>query len=79
MRLDHPAQTSGRFGRNLTYFLAAPITVVVLFTLALAFFVANYQSDHNGRVYTGVTVGEIDLSGMNPLEAEQASGWPSIS
>ncbi len=72
MQIHHPAQTRGRFGRSLSYFLAAPITAIVTVTLLLAFSVATYQNEHNGRIYTGVMVEGIDLSGLNPVEAEQA-------
>jgi len=59
-------------GRNLGYFLVAPITALVIFTLVIAFTVANYQSRHSGRVYTGVSVMGVDLGGMTLDEAQVA-------
>jgi vancomycin resistance protein YoaR len=59
----------GRLGRNLGYFLVAPLTATVVLSLILAFTVVTYQSQHNGRIYTGVSVWGADLSQMNPAEA----------
>ncbi|HEX6383352.1 MAG TPA: VanW family protein [Anaerolineae bacterium] len=59
-------------GRNVGYFLVAPITALVIFTLIVAFAVTSYQSRHSGRVYTGVSVMGVDLSGMSLDEAEAA-------
>ena len=61
-----------RFGRNLSYFLLAPLTAFVLITLALAVTIAGYESRHNGRIYTGVSVWGVDLGGLTPDEAAAA-------
>ncbi|MCB8944592.1 MAG: VanW family protein [Ardenticatenaceae bacterium] len=60
------------FGRKLGFFLIVPLTTFVVVVLATAVIVANYQSQHNGRIYTGVNVWGVDLSQMTPAEAEQA-------
>ena len=56
-------------GRNLSYFLLAPLTVLALLTVALAVVVSSYENAHNGRIYTGVSVWGIDLSQKTPEEA----------
>ena len=61
---------NGRFGRNLAYFLAAPLTAVVLITLLVAYTITSYQSQHRERIYTGISVWGVDLSQMRPAEAE---------
>ncbi len=62
----------GRVGRNLSFFLAAPLTALVVLSLALTLTAAGYQSQHNGRVYTGVRVGDVDLSGLTAEAAAAA-------
>lgn len=57
-------------GRNLSYFLLVPLTTFVLITVILAVVVSNYETAHNGRIYTGVSVWGIDLSQKTPAEAE---------
>ena len=64
--------TTSNLGRNLGYFLVAPIIALVIFTLIIAFAVANYQNHHSGRIYTGVSVMGVDLGGMSRDEAEAA-------
>ena len=61
-----------QLGRNLSYFLIVPLTTLVIVTIVLALIVSSYQSKHNGRIYTGVTVWGIDLSQKTPAEAEAA-------
>ena len=60
------------FGRKLSFFLIVPLTTFVVLVLTTAVLIANYQSQHNGRIYTGVNIWGIDLSQMTPEEAEQA-------
>lgn len=74
MQASAPVEMSqhGRFGRNLSYFLVAPLTTLVALSLVFAFAVTNYQSQHNGRIYTGITVWGVDLSGKTPEEAQAA-------
>ncbi|MFQ5421537.1 MAG: peptidoglycan binding domain-containing protein, partial [Anaerolineae bacterium] len=72
MQATAPPPTNNPFNRNLGYFLAAPITTLVLGVVILAFVITGYQSRHNGRIYTGVTVAGIDLSALETAEAEAA-------
>ncbi len=61
-----------RLSRNLSYFLAAPLTALALAAVGLALWVSSYQQAHNGRIYTGVSVWGIDLSQKTPTEAQAA-------
>ncbi|KAA3661558.1 MAG: hypothetical protein DWQ04_16145 [Chloroflexi bacterium] len=72
MQATAPQPSPNPFSRNLGYFLAAPITTLVLSVVVLAFVVAGYQSQHNGRIYTGISVSGIDLSELEMSEAETA-------
>ncbi|MBK8985016.1 MAG: VanW family protein [Chloroflexi bacterium] len=69
---ERPSPSNGRFTRNLTYFLIAPLTALVIATLVLAVNVAAYQSQHHNRIYTGVSVMGVDLSQMTLEEAQAA-------
>ncbi len=60
---------NGRFQRNISYFLVAPLTTLVIVSLILAFIVSAYQNQHNERIYTGVNMMGVDLSGLTPAEA----------
>lgn len=62
----------GLSGRNLSYFLAVPVVAFVVLSLAVALVVATYQSQHSGRIYTGVSVWNIDLGGKTRAEARTA-------
>jgi vancomycin resistance protein YoaR len=59
-------------GRKLGYFLIVPLTTFVILVLVTAVLIATYQSQHNGRIYTGINIWGVDLSRMTPEEAEQA-------
>ncbi len=72
MQATVPTPTNNPFSRNLGYFLAAPITTLVIGVVVMAFVVAGYQSRHNGRIYTGISVEGIDLSELEKAEAEAA-------
>lgn len=61
-----------KLSRNLSYFLAVPLTALALAAIALALLVSSYQQAHNGRIYTGVSVWGIDLSQKTPAEAQAA-------
>ncbi|RMH02160.1 MAG: hypothetical protein D6706_00655 [Chloroflexi bacterium] len=63
---------NGRFSSNLGYFFLPPIVAIVLVVLLLAVIVTGYQGRHTNRVFTGVAVGHIDLSGMTREEAKAA-------
>jgi vancomycin resistance protein YoaR len=63
---------NGRFNRNVSYFLIAPLTALVILSLVLAYTISSYKSQHADRIYTGVTMMGIDLGGMTPAEAKTA-------
>jgi vancomycin resistance protein YoaR len=67
-----PMGNNGRFRRNLTYFLATPLAAFLLLFVTLAILLVSYQSRHNGRIFTGISVMGIDLSGLELAEAEAA-------
>ena len=69
---QRPFRDNGRFTRNLSYFLIAPLTALVIFTILLAVTVSNYQSQHQERIYTGVSLLGVDLSQMTQVEARAA-------
>lgn len=52
--------------------MAAPVTGAVLVVLFVAALVLLYQGSHVERIYTGVMAWGIDLSGMQPQQAEEA-------
>lgn len=58
--------------QKLGYFLLPPLVTLVFLTLLAAFIVGRYQASHRDRVYTGVRVGDVDLSGMTAEEAQDA-------
>ncbi|WP_420641250.1 VanW family protein [Candidatus Leptofilum sp.] len=58
--------------RNLAFFLAPILGGFLLLFVALAIVLVSYQSRHNGRIFTGISVMGIDLSGMEVAEAEAA-------
>ena len=63
---------NGRFTRNISYFLIAPLTALVILSMVLAYTISTYKSQHTDRIYTGVTMFGIDLGGMTPEEAKTA-------
>ncbi|MFZ0545082.1 MAG: VanW family protein [Candidatus Promineifilaceae bacterium] len=67
-----PTTPSHQLMRNMGWFLAAPITAVVVITILLAVTLNSYRQQHLDRIYTGVTLWGIDLSMMTRPEAEQA-------
>ena len=67
-----------QLSRNLSFFLIVPLTTLVMITIVLALIVSSYQSAHDGRIYTGVSVWGIDLSEKTPAEAEAAPVNPYI-
>lgn len=71
-RYPNRPERNGRFTRNLSYFLLVPLTALVLLALLLAYNIAAYQNQHNDRIFTGVTMMGIDLSGMTVDEAKTA-------
>ncbi|MAT97097.1 MAG: hypothetical protein CL608_08145 [Anaerolineaceae bacterium] len=67
-----PMTNNGRSRRNLAFFLAPPLGAFLLLFVALAIVLVSYQSQHNGRIFTGISVMGIDLSGLEVAEAEAA-------
>ncbi|NKQ36296.1 MAG: hypothetical protein HF973_11855 [Chloroflexi bacterium] len=63
-----PTPARQKFG----WFLAAPVTAVLLILVLSAVLIANYQSRHQGRIFTGVMVGDVDVSQMDRVTAEEA-------
>ena len=58
--------------RNLAFFLAPVLAGFLLLFVVLAIWLVSYQSRHNGRIFTGISVMGVDLSGMEIAEAETA-------
>ncbi len=58
--------------RNLGWFLSVPLFFLALLSLTLAVTVTGYQTRHADRIYTGVSIGGVDLSQMTLPEAQQA-------
>ena len=58
--------------RNLAFFLAPILASFLLLFVALAIVLVGYQSKHNARIFTGISVMGVDLSGMELAEAETA-------
>lgn len=69
---QRPLKDNGRLSRNLSYFLVGPLTALVIFAIFLAITVTNYQSQHNERIYTGVSLLGVELGGMTQAEARAA-------
>lgn len=65
-----PMSSNGRSRRNLAFFLAPPLAAFLLLFVTLAIVLVSYQSRHNGRIFTGISVMGVDLSGLELAEAE---------
>ena len=63
---------NGRTLHNLRYLLTLPIATFVTAVLLFAVIVGQYRGQHNGRIYTGVSVMGIDLSRLTPQDAQAA-------
>ncbi len=72
MQAPIPQSLSGKvsLGRKIGYFMLPPLLILVLLTLGIAFLLGQYRSQHEGRVYTGVRMGSIDLGGKTRAEAQ---------
>lgn len=57
---------------HLRYLLTLPIAAFVAAVLLFAVIVGQYRGQHDGRIYTGVSVMGLDLSRMTPQEAQAA-------
>ncbi|WP_374687131.1 peptidoglycan binding domain-containing protein, partial [Promineifilum sp.] len=58
--------------RNLGYFLIPPVVGLTLVVVILAVAMSLYRAQHSGRIYTGVTIGGVDLGGLTVEEAQAA-------
>ena len=58
--------------RNAGFFMIAPITAVILLIIGLGIVYVNYQSQHNGRIFPGVSIMGVDVSDMTTAEAQTA-------
>jgi hypothetical protein len=74
MQATVPQRSAGdaKLGRKLGYLMLPPLLIMVLFTLVLATIVDQYRSDHEGRIYTGVRLGGVELGGKTTEEAQLA-------
>lgn len=71
------SQTNSDLGRKLGFFLIPPLITLAVVALFLGAVLALYRADHNGRIYTGVTIQGIDVGGMTPEAAIGALGSAS--
>ena len=76
--LKESSQTSSMKAK-LRWFSIGPVLGLVLALLAVFALTTSYQAEHDGRVFTGVQVANVDLSGLTPTEAEAAllAAWAS--
>ena len=58
-----PSPGNSPLGRKIGFLLLPPLLILVVVTLIFAFFLSQYRSEHDGRIYTGVRMGNIDLGG----------------
>lgn len=73
MQAVPPLQTQSNTRlQHFGFFMIGPIlALIIILALAVTAY-ANYQSQHSDRIFTGVSVMGVDLSGMNPNEAQTA-------
>ncbi len=73
MQATHPtfSPRTSAMTRNLSWFLVVPTIAIVIASLLLAWFVISYTQNHSDRIYTGISVWGIDLSGMSKEEARE--------
>lgn len=64
--------SNGHTTHNLRYLLTLPLAAFVATVLLFAVIVGQYRGQHDGRIYTGVSVMGLDLSRMTPQEAQAA-------
>jgi vancomycin resistance protein YoaR len=65
---QEPAKSS-RLSRKLGFFFLPPLVTLALLTLLLAFMGAEYRDAHRERILTGVSIGDVDVSGKTATEA----------
>jgi vancomycin resistance protein YoaR len=67
-----PYGSQKSLARNLSWFMVVPVTVAVLCSMAAVLLLTTYQVRHDNRIFTGVYLWGIDLSGMTREEARRA-------
>ncbi len=72
MQAAHPPTRSAELLRKLSWFLAAPLTAAIIITVAAAVLAGVYQQQHAGRIFTGVSLWGVDLSGLDSTQAKAA-------
>lgn len=68
----HAQKPKASWSRKIGYLLLPPLVTFAVLALILAYTVSRYQAEHAGLIYTGVSVGDVDVSKMTPAEAEAA-------
>lgn len=63
-----PPKPSYAILRGLAWFLLAPLTTLLVLVGLLYWNLSNYRTQYAGRIYTGVSVLGVDLSGLTPTE-----------
>ena len=66
-----PTPNSAKARRKLSWFMFFPLIAAVSALILAAIFVISYQQKHVDRIFTGVMVSGIDLSGMSMAEARE--------
>ncbi|GJM43031.1 MAG: VanW family protein [Ardenticatenaceae bacterium] len=67
-----PVPPESHLTRKFVYFFSVPASVTILLALLFVLIVSTYQARHRNQIFTGVSVGQVDLSGMSREEAETA-------
>lgn len=72
--IENPVVFAGQRkpGQALRWFLLPPLATTGLLLLVLVLIIASYQARHSNRVFTGVSVSGVDLSGLTREEASEA-------
>ena len=71
MQADYPLNSDrSSWSSKLGWLSLGPLSALLLLLVILLLTLVSYQERHDGRIFTGVTVGQIDLS---ELTAEEAS------
>lgn len=65
-----PLPTRTGLARKAAYFFLVPGSVSFIFALLFVLIVTTYQTQYREQIYTGVSIGSVDLGGMSREEAE---------
>ncbi|UCC53550.1 MAG: VanW family protein [Anaerolineaceae bacterium] len=78
--VPQPSPGGPKLGRKLGYLMLPPLVILAVFTLILATVVGQYRGDHDGRIYTGVQIGDVDVGGKTAEEAQAvlAEEFPTL-